>query len=164
MFFPVVPEVGAFGELLLTMRSERFDADGGERDGSLGVVGLGPDELETALDTLKGLDHFEFRAVEVDVHPAEPEQLPASQPEAERQDVEGRQPVLVSGLEDQARLRDGQAAVDLVLGHRDLDELRRVTRNDLLTYRRLQGVAEYGVHGLNHAGRRPGLAGSRQRL
>lgn len=56
--------------------------------------------------------------VEVDGHPAEPEQLPAPQPKAERQDVQGRQPVLVGGLEDQARLRHGQAAVDLVLGHR----------------------------------------------
>lgn len=69
-------------------------------EGEFGVVGLGPDELKAALDPLEGLDHFEFRAVEVDVHPAEPEELPAPQPEAERQDVESRQPVLVGGPED----------------------------------------------------------------
>src|SRR5690606_16253144 len=104
------------------------------------------------------LDHFQLAGLKVDVRPAEPEELPAAQAEAERQDVQRVEPVVPSGLEDGTSLRDGQAAIDLVLGHRDLDELGDVASDDLLSYGALQGVPKDGVDELDHAHGQAGVA------
>jgi hypothetical protein len=60
------------------MLPQRFHTDRRQRNRSLRVLCLGPDELEAARDSLESPDHFEFFAVEVSVLSTEPEQLAAA--------------------------------------------------------------------------------------
>jgi hypothetical protein len=91
------------------------------------------------------MDDLQLGLVKVDILPAEPEQLPAPQPEVERQDVQRRQPVTGGSSHRDFGLLCGQAPVDLVPRRGHLNQLGHVARDDLLAHRRLQRVAEYGV-------------------
>jgi hypothetical protein len=62
------------------------------------------------------VDDFQGAGLQIDVGPSQPEELPTPEAEAQREDVQRTERLFVSGGEDGPRLRDGQAAVDLVLG------------------------------------------------
>jgi hypothetical protein len=66
--------------------------------------------------------------VEADFCPSQAEELAAAQAEAEGQDVERAQRLVVGGGEDGTRLRDRETAVDLVFGRGDLNEFGDVVR------------------------------------
>jgi hypothetical protein len=75
---PVRPRIRSLSKLLTPVLSERFHAGRGERDRTFGVVGLRRDKPQLAADPLEGLDDFELRTVEVDILPAQSEQLTAA--------------------------------------------------------------------------------------
>jgi hypothetical protein len=78
------------------------------------------------------VDDFEGAGLQVDFGSPQAEKLAATEAEAEGQDVERAERFVVGGGEDGTGLWDGQAAVDLVLGRRDLDELGDVAGHDFL--------------------------------
>ena len=75
------------------MQTQRFNARGGERDGSLGASGFRRQEPKLAVDPLKGVADLQGAVVQVDVLPSQPEQIATSQPQIDSQDVERRQTV-----------------------------------------------------------------------
>jgi hypothetical protein len=169
---PVLPPVLACGFPLRLLPdlvlAQGRDAQLWQRDGTDRLIRLGRDEPQLSRDPLDRLDHFQGRAFDpvartrlallavrpsaltlarvtghqVDVFPTQPEQLPATQAEAERQDVERVEPFVFCRVEDGTGLSDGEPAVDLVFGGADLPELRDVARDDLFPYCRLESVPQ----------------------
>jgi hypothetical protein len=144
--------------LPLLVLAESFCAERRQRHGALGVVCLRPDEPESSADTLECLNDFELSIVEVDVFPAQAEQFPTPQAEAQGEHVEGMEPIPGRGSQHGLCLNGRESAVHLVLGRGDLDELGDVARDGFFSDGALQGVPEHGVDGLDHPGRQPGLA------
>jgi hypothetical protein len=142
---PVRPGIGPFGELLAAVFTESVDAQRWEWDGTCGAVGLGPDEAQHPTDPLKRLDYFECARFQVDVVPAEAEQLASEQTEAQRQDVERIQAFAFGGQEDLADLGNGEPAVDRVLRGGDLDQLGNVARDHFLPHGGLKRVSQHRV-------------------
>ncbi len=94
--------------------------------------------------------------------PLEPEQLAATEPEVERDDVESVEPLGLRRLEDLLRVPDRETSADGVLGSRDLDELGHVAGHQLVAHRVLEAGSQHGVGELHpaplHPGRREMLA------
>jgi hypothetical protein len=83
--------------LALPVLAECFHADCWQRDCAGGIVGFGRHEAQRSADALEGLDDFELGVGEVDVLPAQAEQLAWPQPEEQRQHVDGVEPMAGGG-------------------------------------------------------------------
>jgi hypothetical protein len=158
VILPGRPGIGSLAELAALVLAERFHAGAWQRDRPARAFRLGRHKAQRPADSLEGLDGFELAAVEIDVFPAEAEQLAAAEAEEQRQHVERAQPVRMSRLQDRLRLRCGQAAVHHVLRDGDLDQPGRVARDDLLPDGAFQRIPQDGVHELDHARRESRLA------
>jgi hypothetical protein len=93
VIFPVRPGVGALGELAPLVLPERFDADRRKRNGPRRVLGLGRYEPLRSADALERLNHFKLGFIQVNILPAQTEQLATSEAEEQRQDVERGEPM-----------------------------------------------------------------------
>ena len=75
MIFPVRPGVGPLCKLSLLVLAERFNADGWQRNGSRRVLGLWRNQPKRSSNALEGLNDLEPGFVQVDILPAQAEQL-----------------------------------------------------------------------------------------
>ena len=87
----------------------------GQHDGSPRAAGLRLNDLEPAIDTLYGPQDVKLPRSEIDVIPAQGEQLTAPKAGGQRQDVQGFQPLAVDHFEQALGLRQVQAHAALVV-------------------------------------------------
>ena len=125
-----------------------------QRDDCVRRLRLGLVDHEPPVDPLHRLRDVHRGPVEVDVRPAQAQQLPATQAERGRQHVDGVEPGVPSPRSGSAsRPPERHSLADLVARRRDLDELRDVARDQLVAYGVAQRVTQDGVHELDLPGR-----------
>ncbi|SKA09923.1 hypothetical protein SAMN02745673_02438 [Marinactinospora thermotolerans DSM 45154] len=88
VLIPARRGVGPLGGLALAVLPKCLHAEVGQRDGVGGVAGLRRHRAQRPAGELKRVGGLQAPGVEVDVLPAQPQQFPAPQAEAEREDVQ----------------------------------------------------------------------------
>ena len=148
----VVPGVVRVDTLLglpLAVLDEDAAGDLRQRHRGVGGFRLGVVDEQLPGDPLDGLRDGERRAVEVEVFPAQAQQLPAAKAERRGDDVQRVEPGRLGFAEDLLHIRHLEALADLVARGRDLHELGDVARDQLVALGAAQRVPQDGVHELD---------------
>jgi len=96
---PCVAQRQVLTVLPLLMLLEVAHRELGQHDGSPRAAGLQLNDLELAIDALHGPADTKLPRSEIDVIPAQSEQLAAAKAGSQRQDVQGFEPLTVDHLE-----------------------------------------------------------------
>ena len=102
MLPPGVAQRQALTVLPLLMLLEVAHRELGQHDGSPRAAGLRLNDLELAVDTLHGPADVKLPRSEIDVIPAQRQQLTAAKAGSQRQDVQSFEPLAVDHLEQAA--------------------------------------------------------------
>jgi hypothetical protein len=118
-------------------------------DGQLGhdhdahrCAGLGLNEPQFAADALQRPANVKLPRVQVDIRPAQAEQLATPQPSCQRQDVEGFEPFALDDPQEVPGLLDGQVRATLPRHGRGFHLSRDVPRDQFQAVRIGESVAD----------------------
>ena len=116
------------------------------------TVGLGLEQLELPGHPRQRVADPEATRLEVDVLPAQAQQLPLAQARAQRGDVQRAEPVLSRSLDEPAGLLRCER-LDLVARHpRRVDQLGHIARDESPSLRRHERPPEHRVEVLDAPG------------
>ena len=134
------------------MRPKGSDHDLGYDDAPPTTLGLGLEQLELAVHPRKRVPDPERPCVEVDVIPAQREQLPLAEPRRQRRHPQRAKAVLRCSFDEPAGMLRCQR-LDLVARHpRRVDQLGHVARDEPPSLRHPERPAEHGVEVLDAPG------------
>jgi hypothetical protein len=105
---PCLPQRKASRVLPLPVLAQVADGQPGQDNCPPGGARLRLHDPQLAVGALQGPAHPKLPRVQIDILPAQGEQLAAAQPGRERQDVEGFQPFALDGAEQPLGVLDGQ--------------------------------------------------------